>query len=195
MNKRRLLAVLLSIVTVCASAQNFSGDLSPLKGQKEVNVVLDWTGMLVNEQPEESHIEFSIKDKNEEEKAQWLKEWNEDMRLRSYNLLVNRWALSKGLNERISETGLSVGDYPNAEYTIYIKVINIDNGYALGNAELTAEVSFIKTGESTPFATVTYDKCYGNAGFANGHHIERIARCFITLHIKLAKTINKEMKK
>ena len=66
-----------------------SGNIFPLKGQKEVNVVLDFTGTLVNNQPEESHIAFNTKDKSDEDKAKWLQEWNEDLRLRSYSLLVS----------------------------------------------------------------------------------------------------------
>ena len=85
--------IALSVATVNVSAQKvkeqvFSGDISALKGQKELNVVLDFTGMLINNQPEESHITFFTKDKDEEYKSKWLNEWNVIMRDDCYNVLV-----------------------------------------------------------------------------------------------------------
>ena len=193
MYKQILFTVALSVATMAVSAQKLSGSISPLKGQKEVNVVLDFSGMLVNNQPEESHIAYSTKDKNEEEKAEWLLEWNEKLRENSYAKLVtdlNKATVKKG--------GFSVGDYPNAEYTIYIKVINIDPGYFAGimgkAAMLWTEVSFVKTGETTPFATVKYDRVFSGMGDVVAYFVSRIAMSFGTLGDKIGSTISKNLK-
>ena len=193
--KKILYAVMIIATTMSVTAQKLMDNLAPFKGQKEVNVVLDFTGTLVNGEPEEDHIEYFIKDKNEEEKEHWLKEWNEDLRIRSYSLFVTH------LNNRISKkTGITVGKYPEAEYTIYVKVKNIIPGYGMlagkkgatvksskAVCEVTTEISFVKTGETTPFATDEYKEYGGSVPY----FVERIAKAFFVTAYRLGKNMEK----
>ena len=192
MDKKSLFVALLFAATTSVSAQKLSGDLSPLKGQKEVNVIVDFTGMTVNNQPEEAHIAFSTKDKNEEEAAQWLSEWNEKLRNDTYAKLVG------DLNKATTKKGFSVGDYPNAECTIYVKVINLDPGFfagIMGRAAIVwTEVNFVKTGEATPFASVKYDRVFSKWGANVAYFVSRIAASFGTLGDNIGKTISKSLK-
>jgi len=189
MNKKILFAVALSVATVAVSAQKLSGNLSPLKGQKEVNVVIDFTGTLVNGQPEESHIAFFSRGKNEEETAKWLKEWNEDMRNDAYAKIIEH------LSTEANKKGFTVGDFPNAEYTIIAKVINISPGaHLMKNSDVKANISFVKTGENTPFATVEYKKIIGKFSNYVASQVTRTAMAFGYLGSELGKTISKNLK-
>jgi len=183
-----ILTIAVATLSACYSTNKFSSsDISPLKGQKEVNVVINFSEMLVNNQPEESHIEYNTKDKNAEETAQWLKEWNEDLRLRSYNLLIN------ALDHHINKNGLLAGNHPNAEYTIYVKVKNINTGYFAGimnkPSKIQSDVSFVRTGETTPFATISYNM----PGLQLPYHVERIALSFKNLGYDLGRKISKNL--
>ena len=190
MKSKTLFLTLLSIaLTMSVSAQKLSGNLSPLKGQKEVNVVIDFAGTTVNRQSEESHIAFFSRGKNEEELAQWLKEWNQDMRQESYEKLINE------LNQAVSSKGFSVGNYPNAECTIVVKVINIQPGaHLMTNSVINTNVSFLKTGENSPFATVEYKNIIGKYSNYVAHQRTRIAMAFGVLGKKVGATITKNLK-
>jgi len=189
MYKKIIFAVTLSAITIGVSAQKLSGDISPLKGQKEVNVVIDFSGTLVNGQPEESHIAFFSRDKNEEDKAKWLKEWNEVLRNDAYASLI------KHLSEGTSNKGFTVGDFPNAEFTIKVKVINISPGaHLMKNSDVKSSVSFVKTGENTPFATVEYKKVMGKYSSYVANQVSRTVMAFGYLGSEIGKTISKNLK-
>ena len=192
MRRLSVLAVSLFLV-VGASAQKFSGSLAPLKGQKEVNVVIDFSGTLVNGKAEKNYIAEETKGKSSAEKEKWLKEWNEDLRSQAYTVLTND--LGKHLNAGL----FSVGNFPNAEYTIKIKVIDITTGFFAGvftkPSEVKAEVKFIKTGGTSPIATVFYKKSCSAISSTIPYFVTRIVMSFGKLGDDLAKTINKNMKK
>ena len=78
MQRSRFISIVFCVALLLAtakgvSAQKLSGSIAQMKGQKEVNLVIDFSGVMVNNQPEESHIAHSTKDKTEAETAQWLK--------------------------------------------------------------------------------------------------------------------------
>jgi len=152
-------------------------------------VVIDFSGTLVNGQPEESHIAFFSRGKSEEEIAKWLKEWNEDMRNSSYEELI------KYLNMEANKKGFTVGDFPGAGYTINVKVINISPGAHLAKgSDVKANVSFVKTGENTSFANVEYKKVIGKRSTFSPHQAVRIANAFSYLGSNVGKTISKNLK-
>lgn len=140
-------------IVVGASAQNYKGDITPIKGQQEVNLTLDFSDMWVNGTSEEAWIAEEIKDKTEEETTQWFSEWNEVLRSKAYSEFVEYF------NKETKKTGMMVGVYQNAAYTINVKVIEIFTGWYGGvlsqPARLSTDISFIKTGEIIPFATIT----------------------------------------
>ena len=183
MNKRTLLTVWLIVATVCVSAQKISGDISPLKGQREVNVVIDFSGTWVDGYTEESYIAKEIKDKTEEEKTQWLKEWNEYLRENAYSMFISYF------NKKKEKVGLLVDNAPNAEYTIYVKVkeiyVGIYSPTGTGGSKMITDISFIKTGDSIPFATITGQYSQG----IDFWFVHRIARAFGILAWEIAKKI------
>ena len=193
MNKRVLIVALLSLATVCVSAQKLSGDIKPLKGQKEVNVVIDFSGTTVNGSAEEKYIENETKAKNDEEKATWLNDWNENLRTSAYSMLTN------DLNKAVVDNWFAVGNYPNAEYTINVKVLNITTGYFAGPmgkpSVLKVMVTFVKTGDTTPIATVEYKNSSSGISYTIPVLVTRIGVSFGKLGDQLADLINKQLKK
>ena len=79
MKKINFLTLLLILATTYVSAQKLSGDITRLKGQQEVNVVLDFSGMTVNNKPEEVYVNNQVKDKEGEEKELWREGWGDDV--------------------------------------------------------------------------------------------------------------------
>jgi len=143
----------LSYVIMSVSAQSFFGDITPIKNQKEVNLVLDFSGVWVNSNPEEIWLAEEIKNKTEEEKTKWLSEWNDILRSKAYSELITSF------NKEMIKSGMMVDKYPNAQFTILVQVKEIYTGWYGGRylepARVLAEISFIHTGESIPFASVT----------------------------------------
>ena len=193
MNTKVLFTVLLSAATALSvSAQKPSGNIAPLKGQQEVNLVLDFSGTLVNGKAEDKYIEEETKDKTEEEKAQWLSEWNEKLRADAYSRLTNDF------NKKMGGKFFSIGEYVNAEYTIIVKVKDITTGFFAGPftkpSAVKSSVSFVKAGESTPFATVEYKNSCSRISSTIPYFVTRIAMSFGSLGDDLAATISKALK-
>ena len=193
MKFRTLFLVLLAFAAMSTSAQKFSGNITPLKGQTEVNAVLDFSTTLVNGKTEEKYIADETKGKTPEEKEKWLKEWGENLRSNAYSMLT------KDLTKNLKEKPFVVGNYPDAEYTIHIKVINITTGYFAGvmakASAVKSEVRFIKNGETTPIATVVYKNSSSMISSTIPYFVTRIAMSFGSLGDDIAKTINKNLKK
>ena len=193
MNTKVLFTVLLSVATVLgASAQKLSGNISSLKGQKEVNLLLDFSGTLVNGKAEDKYIEEETKGKTEKEKEEWLSDWNEKLRSDTFSKLTNDF------NKKMSERWFSIDEYPDAEYTIIIKVKDITTGYYAGPfskpSGVNSEVSFVKTGETTPFATVEYKNSRSGLSSTIPPLVARIAMSFGSLGDDLCATISKALK-
>ena len=192
MYKKTLFTLAFFGAAISVSAQKLSGDISKLTGQTEVNLVLDFSGMTVNNQPEESHIDYNVKNKTETEKEQWLKEWNEDLRKNAYSFLT------RDVSKATIKKGFSVGDYTNAEYTIHVKVININSGYFAGimakPSSVTTEVRFVKTGETTQLASVIYNNVSSRMSTDIPYFVTKIAMSFGTLGDKIGSTIVKQLK-
>lgn len=176
-----------------ASAQKLSGDLSPLRGQTEVNIVLDFSGTLVNGRTEQKYINEETKGKKAADKEKWLKEWNENLRSNAYSMLI------RDFNKTIDKKLFVVDDIPDAEYTIYVKIKEIKTGYFAGvvakPSELKAKVYFFRTGEDTPFATAEYKKSRSKLSANIPYFVTRIAMSFGTLGSNIGKTVNKNLKK
>ncbi|MDR0295720.1 MAG: hypothetical protein LBH91_06000 [Prevotellaceae bacterium] len=175
-----------------ASAQKISDDISPLKGQKEVNVVLDFTGTSVNGKAEQIYIDVEPKKKSEADKAKWLKEWNNNLRSDANGMLI------RNLNEKGNNNSFSFGKHATAQYTIIVKVKDITTGFFAGpitkSSAVKADVSFVKTGETTPFATVVFKKFSGAFSSEMPHLVTRIAMSFGSLGMELGFLIAKTLK-
>jgi len=192
--KKVLFVALLSVATVFGvSAQKLSGDISQLKGQKQVNLVLDFSGALVNGKAESKYIAEETKGKTEAEKEKWLSEWNEKMRNEAFAML------SKDIDKAVKEKWFSVGNYPEAEYTIIVKVIDLTTGFFAGPFQkpsaIKASVKFTKTSNRTPFATAEFKRSSSKISGTIPYFVTRIALSFGTLGDDIAKMINKNLKK
>jgi len=201
MNKRGLLVVLLLVVTaIGVSAQRsfipkpvdacgYFGDITPLKGQKEMNLVLDISGTWVDGSTEDAYIAEKTKDKTEEEKEKFLKEWNEYLQEKAYTEFVIHF------NKEMEKVGMSVNKIPNAKYTMYIQVKEIYTGWYAGGvgmrlAEVVADIKFLKTGENTPFATIIGQYSWGGGTiYTAAWYIDRIAKAFGPLGNHIGKNI------
>jgi hypothetical protein len=193
MKTRVLLTALLSVAALSASAQKLSGNISPLKDQKEVNFVVDFSGTLVNNASEEKYITDETKRKNDKDKEKWLDEWNTLLRSQVYGVLT------KEINDKVSDKFFSVGEYPNAEYTIIVKVKNIETGHYIGisakASEVKADVNFVKTGETTPFAMIEFKRARNPFGSDMPYFVTRIVMSFGTLGRDTGSAIHKALKK
>ena len=194
MNKKVLFSMLLAIATVFgASAQKLSGDISRLKGQREVNLVIDFSQTLVNGRDKQVIIDAETRRKTAEEKERYIREWNEDLPAQAYALFTTE------INNRLKDKAMiTVGNYPNAEYTINIKLTNITVGYFAGitqkASDLNAELTFVKTGETTPFGTILYKKHSNLASSYIPYFVTRIVMSFGTLGVNAGIIINKNLK-
>ena len=191
MNKKVLFAVLLSVATMFGvSAQKLSGDLSPLKGQENVNVVIDFSGTTVNRIPEEKYIANETRRKSAADKEKWLKEWNEDLRAQAHELFAVE------LNKNLKNQTFVVGDYPDAEYTINVRVLDITPGRFMPTSKASAlkvEVTFVgKDGKS--LATVPYKYISNSASSYIPVTVTRIVMSYGMLGVNLAAVINRNLK-
>ena len=187
--KKALFVLVFAVATIGASAQKISGDISQLKNQKEVNLVLDLKGILVNNKAEEVYLASLTKGKKEEAKAQISKEWNEDLPNGAYSSLINN------INKEMSNTGVTVGDFPNAEYTIKVKVLNINVGsFQMKNSGVKADIYFTKKDETIQFATLKNKNMLGRYSMYVPHYIARMIISFNYLGGSIGSTISKELK-
>ena len=157
-------AVALVAATTGCSAVRFTGDLSPLRGQKEVNVV----------------IEFAHRFDISEE------EFNRVHRL-AFQGLTNQLTLR-------NNQGFTMDDFPNAEYTIHVKVLEvIGGGWDDSNrgATIHSEVSILKKGDTTPLSIV---RKLVSPGAQTRDPELRIANPFIHLGSYIGYEISRKLK-
>ena len=193
MKKIIIVMLLISVAIMGASAQKLSGTLIPLKDQKEVNIVIDFSGTLVDGKTEQKYINEELKKRKTADKEKWLNEWHDNLRFTAYSMLIRE--LNKTLNPNL----FIVDDIPNAEYTIYVKVKEIKTGFfskeVAKPSELKVEVRFVKTDEVGPFATIEFPKVSNKSSFDTPYFITRIGQSFGTLGGSIGMIINKNLKK
>ena len=145
-----LLAVMASVTFM--QAQKLKGDLSPLSGQKELNVVFVYDGVTYDG---DSEAKFFKKNDDHDDFEQWKTNWTSRFRddLWEANFLED-------LNDEVKGLRLDFGEYDGTTYTMIVKMIDIDPGSFAGPfsqpCKLTADVSFVKTGTTDSFATITF---------------------------------------
>ena len=178
----------LTAASTVISAQKLMGNISSLKGQREVNVTIDFAGTLVNNQPEESYISVNTKEKNNADRDEWLYEWYEEMPEEAYEQFV------KSLNDEIKQKRITAGYFPNAEYTIHIQVNNISPGVSqLKASNVGLTIYFVKTGQTTSFASIEYNRIWATWSHLYAHHVNRICRAFSCAGMNFGKMINKNL--
>ncbi|MDR1332532.1 MAG: hypothetical protein LBK07_10575 [Tannerella sp.] len=133
-----VLAIIAMACVTSLQAQKLSeGNLNFLKGTERLNVVIDYSDMLIQGNPEQTAYEL----KGEE----WAEKW-ETAKETSYpkEFIAH---LNKNLN--IRKAVLPCGDYPEAEYQATVRVLTVGRIWGI-----ECEVIFTKTGESLPLAVV-----------------------------------------
>lgn len=152
MKKIVILALTIGMITAL-QAQKVSGDLSCLKGQKEINITFDYKSVTYDGDSEAKYLKGEDKAKDAEWKAAWTSSFRTD-----------NWEprLIEDLNKEISKNGMECGDFADAKYTIIVKLIDIDPGTFAGPmsmpAKITATASIVMTGAKSPKATIELKK-------------------------------------
>jgi len=143
MKRITFLAFIAIISFFSVEAQNYlgtqklkEGSLDFLKGVKKLNVVFDYTDLIINGKTEEY---FTA---TREEK--WKNNWDND-KIRFYERFVR--------NANIESTKLLLGNFPDTEYMATVKVLRmIDESHIY-----VAEVKFTQTNSTNILAVVSID--------------------------------------
>ena len=150
---KRIFVLLMVMASVTfMQAQKLKGDLSPLSGQKELNVVFVYDGVTYDG---DSEAKFFKKNDDHDDFEQWKTNWTSRFRddLWEANFLED-------LNDEVKGLRLDFGEYDGTTYTMIVKMIDIDPGSFAGPfsqpCKLTADISFVKTGTTDSFATITF---------------------------------------
>lgn len=157
--KKVLLSVLILGICIFANAQKLKGDLSPLAGQQKINVVFVYDGVTYDG---DSEAKFFKDNSDKDDFEQWKTNWTTSFRTDMWEPeFFEQW------NEEFDGKKLKAGRYADAAYTATVKITDIDPGNFAGPfsnpCKLTATVSFAKTGDSTPFATIEFKELAGGA--------------------------------
>jgi hypothetical protein len=146
MDKKVLLTVLLVMATVfSASAQKFKPAPNFLKGQEQVNLVFDYSKTVFDGDSQKEYYENKGKD--------WVEEWEGKRRE------ANAKAFLESFNDEMKKVSLKAGDYPDAQYTIIVDVVDCDFGNYAGpfsnGAKLKCTLKVVKTGTADVLSTIT----------------------------------------
>jgi len=142
MLKRRLLVVLLSVAMVSASAGKFKPSPIFLKGEKQINVVFDYSQVKYDGDSQQKQY----KDKGKK----WVEEWEGKRRDNNAEIFTSK------MNGELKN--VSVGEYPNAKYTMIVVVVDCDFGAYAGPmsvpAKLKGTIKIVKTGTKEVLASI-----------------------------------------
>ena len=188
MKKNFGLLILFSLLVTAVSAQKLKGKLDFLKGQEKVNIVFDFSSFTIDKDPVDKYIKERTNKKSEEETANWIAEWEGSARDGFKELYI------KYCNDDLKK--LVVGIFPDAEYTIIVKIDDIDPGNYAGPfsnpAKIKSTINIVKTGEETILASITNNNDYNNYALPP-IEFHRITAGFGEAGKMLAKFLNKKL--
>jgi hypothetical protein len=140
----------LSVLAVClfvlgsASAKKFKPSPAFMKGEKEINVVFDYSQVKYDGDSQQKQY----KDKGKK----WVEEWEGKRREGNAETFLSN------VNKELSKLNIEVGDYPSAKYTIIVVVVDCDFGAYAGPlsvaAKLKCTIKIVKTGTTEVLASV-----------------------------------------
>jgi len=180
------------IVTMTAiSAQKFSPKPTFLSGQKELNVSFDFEDITFDGKSQEAYIDDKLNEKTEEEIETWLKEWNNEFPERF------KTALIECVNKEFKGKTI-ISENSNAEYTIYIKCIDIDPGKFAGPfskpAKIVSQINIVNS-EGEVVSTTKKEKTYCDNDFAKmATEMRRIEIAFDDLGENIGEALYKFIK-
>jgi len=186
MKTKVLFTVLLSIVTMFGiSAQKFSPAPNFLKGEKQINVVFDYS---------QTKYDGDSQDKYYKEKDQaWIDDWEGDRRKNNAFLFI------KSFNDELTNADLQMDSYPEAQYTMIVNVLDCKFGWYAGPfarpAKLKCNAQIVKTGTTEVLSSITLEEAQ-NSWTTTGTPVDfdRIALAFSEVGKVLGKQMNKVLK-
>ena len=137
--KKVFLAILLVAATVFnVSAQKFKPTPDFLKGEKQINVVFDYSNVVFDGDSQSKYYKKKSKS--------WIEDWEGKRRETNESSFLNSFS------EEMGNVGFETGDYPDAQYTIIIDVLDCDFGAFAGPmsvpAKIKANIRIVKTGST-----------------------------------------------
>lgn len=162
---RILMAIAMAVAPIVVNAQRIKlaeGDLSPLKGIKELNTEFTYDNIKVGDfSNEDDYIQKKTDDYNKKEAGRgdtWAKAWKADRAERfepKFNLLFTD-----------NSGGIKADKLPAAKYTLIFKTKFIEPGYNVGvwrkNASMDGEAWIVETANKDKvIAKITVDKAQG----------------------------------
>lgn len=195
---KHIMLIALAMVAITASAQKLKqteGTFAALKGQSKVNVEFDYSNFKVGKLSESDYITKKVDEYNKKEAGRgdkWKAAWNADRKSRYEPHFYEQFN---------KQSGLTGGSFPDAKYTIIIRVTRIEPGFNIPMvmqkyAENDTEVSLVETankgkvlGKATAIRAL--GRTYGGADWDTG---VRIAESFELLGKTLGKYIAKLLK-
>jgi len=188
MNKKVLLTALLTVAIVFGvSAQKFKPVPDFLKGQTEINVIFDYSKVVFDKDPQQKYYKKKSKS--------WIEEWEGKRRD------ANAEGFIKDINKELDKLNVIVGDFPNAQYTMIVEVLNCDFGAYAGPlsvpAKLTASIRIVKTGSKTPLSVTDNIKVKQNSYtvIATPVDFDRMYIAFTEMGEKVGKKLASILKK
>ena len=116
--------------------KNIGNSLIFLKGQDKLNVVFDYSELIIQGFTENIFLETKDKD--------WVDRWEEAKQSSFFNHFLEY------LNKNVEKQHLLCGDYPESQYQATVRVLTIKK-----KSEIECEVYFTKTDNITPIAKVS----------------------------------------
>jgi len=145
MKLRTLFVVLLSFVAMSVSAQKLKPSPVFLKGEKQINVIFDYSKVIFDRDPQKEY--YLSKG------ADWVEEWEGQRRIN------NATSFNSNVNDELKKLSIYVGDYPDAKYTIIVEVLNCDFGAFAGPFSVPAKaqctMKIVETGKTEVLSSVT----------------------------------------
>ena len=137
MKRSVLLATLLAVLTVFGvSAQKFKPVPAFLKGEAQINIVFDYSNIEFDGDSQSKY--YNYKGKN------WVEEWEGKRREANESSFITTF------NDELVNVGLKSGNFPEAQYTLIIYVLDCDFGAYAGPmsvpAKIKANIKVVKTG-------------------------------------------------
>lgn len=188
MNKKVLLTALLTVAIVLGvSAQKFNPAPDVLKGQTEINIVFDYSKVVYDKDSQQKHYK--------KQNQSWIEEWEGKRRD------ANAEGFTKDINEELANLNVTVGNFPNAPYTMIVDVINCDFGAYAGPmsvpAKLICVIHIVKTGTKTPLSTTDEVKVKQNpyTTMATPVDFDRMYLAFTEMGEKIGEKLASILKK
>lgn len=184
--KKLLLVVLTIGLAVAVQAQKVTGDISCLKGQSQINIKFDYEGVTYDGDSESKYF----KKEDLAKKADWRTAWTSTYR-------TDKWEprLTEDLNKEIAKKDMECGDFPDATYTIIVKLVDIDPGSFAGPmsvpARITANAIIVNTESNETMATIELKKITHSGYFMNPRPELRVGEAFSCVGEAIGKKLSK----